>query len=87
VLYVSVSESYTELEITVSNTNKINIRVQDQWIDTAMNLDSSICSTSSGILGNCAGTSDTYTTYSQEDLMSFIETTVVFIDMPMMHEP
>ena len=79
---VMVLKSYTELEITVSNTNKINIRVQDQWIDTAMNLDSSICSTSSGILGNCAGTSDTYTTYSQEDLMSFIETTYKSVNGP-----
>lgn len=74
-------KSYTDLEITVG-TSTIKVTVQNQGIDVSLNVQSSVCSIATGIIGNCTGTSDTYETYNQNDLMHYIETTYVSVDGP-----
>ena len=74
-------KSFTEIEISVGSST-IKLLVQYNGIDISMDILSTVCSSSTGIVGNCGGTSETYTTYNQNNLMQYVTNTYSSVDGP-----
>lgn len=76
-----VMKSFTELEISVGSSS-INLLVQINGIDMSIETSPSVCTSSTGIIGNCGGTSETYVSYNQKQLMQFIKDAYLSVDGP-----